>query len=135
MRNDKLDDVRSVHLFQDLGRREVEGLARALDHVVAEPGRRLIVQGARNSTLYSILRGSVGVWRDGELKAVLGPGDTFGEITMQRFGEATATVLPLQKTHLLVMSREQYRTLRGIDAAAQRVQDLVEARLGAASAA
>lgn len=128
---DKLDDLRSVTLFHELGKRELHDLARASDYAVAEAGERLIRQDSLNGTLYSIVDGSVGVWRDGELKVVLGPGDSFGEVTMQRFGRATATVVALQRTELLVMSREQYRTLRGIDVAADRVKNLMQARLAA----
>ncbi|MGH3039189.1 MAG: cyclic nucleotide-binding domain-containing protein [Gaiellaceae bacterium] len=91
----EVDALSQVPLLAGLDRAELERLAgRFKEHtfprgaVVTREGER----GARVLAFFVIAEGSASVVGDGETKAVLGPGDHFGEIGLFYDEPRTATV-------------------------------------------
>jgi diguanylate cyclase (GGDEF)-like protein len=74
-------------------------------------GEPLIEQGSRNDAMYLLLEGELGVHLDqveGDPVAVIGPGETVGEISMLDGSEASAHVVARARSRLLAISEEGF---------------------------
>ncbi len=100
----------SSGLFQPLDYKQRNDLLRCFITAQAEPQTVLVRQGDPGKGLYVILRGEVAVMRDTgaseEQLALLGPGDTFGEISLLNESPTTASVRATQPTTVLFLGRE-----------------------------
>jgi len=99
-------------LFQPLDPARRESLVELFESVVLEPGEMVVQEGQQSRRLYVVLTGAVEVSKReaGEVLrlAELGPGQLFGEISLIKDREATATVRALGKTVLLGLSRRAF---------------------------
>ena len=88
------------------------------------PGTRLTAEGAIGSEFFIIDAGHVAVQRLGVEVAVLGPGDSFGEIVMlDPRARRTATVLAADDLRVKVFNRREFGTLLSRDPAfAERIR-------------
>ena len=88
------------------------------------PGARLTAEGAAGSEFFIIDAGHVAVQRLGIEVAVLGPGDSFGEIVMlDPRARRTATVLAADDLRVKVFNRREFGTLLSRDPAfAERIR-------------
>jgi CRP/FNR family cyclic AMP-dependent transcriptional regulator len=102
-----------VPLFRSLNRGQLESLARSLvprDYVA---GEEIVTQGKGGIGLYIVVSGkteAVHTRADGT-KAVVntfGPGDFFGELAMLNDEPRTATVVALENTQCLVLTRWEF---------------------------
>ena len=127
----KIQELKRVPLFSHLGKQELETLAANMDELSWPAGVDLITQGAGNHTFYLLTEGKAEVWVGGELRREMGPGDFFGEISMQERSPATATVRTKTAVMALVMSHEQYRAVRGNPSVSEEVTRVLGQRLEA----
>jgi CRP-like cAMP-binding protein len=88
-----VDTLRQVRLFADLTDEELGRVANAFKERQFAQGETIIQQGSGAAAFFVIHSGEAAVLVDGERKAVLGPGDHFGEMALIDAGERTATVL------------------------------------------
>jgi CRP/FNR family transcriptional regulator, cyclic AMP receptor protein len=91
----EVDFLRRVPLFAGLGTPELEGLAGLLKEHTFPAGAVVTRQGERGPRVlafFVIAEGAASVAVDGEAKAVLGPGDHFGEIGLFYDEPRSATV-------------------------------------------
>lgn len=102
-----------------------------MDEVALKPGEVLIQRGRSNHSFFVLLDGQVDVRTRNRRTLRLGPGDFFGEISMETQQPATATVVASSPGRALVMSRSQYRAVRGSATVRARLVSAVSARLDA----
>lgn len=127
----KAKALKRLNVFKDCSNQDLEVLAAHMDEISFPRGAKLIHEGAPNHTFFVIDEGKVEVLVHGEHRRFLGPGDFFGEISMQERRPATATVVAVDPTVALLMSHEQYRALRGNPVVASRVDAALKERLAA----
>jgi CRP-like cAMP-binding protein len=110
-RDEKLDLLHSIPLFDRLDRRHLERLGMLTDEVDVRAGKVLIRQGELGDDLMVIVSGTVTVERDGAKINTLKPGEFFGEIALIDRGARTATVTADAPCRLLVISHRDFHAL------------------------
>lgn len=117
MADHKITALGRVPLFEHLGSRELQFIAREGDEVDVPAGKVLIREGRPGDTFYVILDGEAEVQIGGKRRRILKAGDFFGEISMIDRGLGTATVTTTRPSRLFVMSHAQFRdAIKGSDA-------------------
>lgn len=110
-RDEKLDLLHRIPLFSGFDRRRLERLGMLADEVDVPAGKVLMRQGESGADMMVVVRGSVGVERDGNRLNTLGPGDFFGEIALVDGGPRTATVTAEEPTTLLVITHRDFHSM------------------------
>jgi len=100
-------------VFGGLPKEQWEKITRAGEKQVAAPRTVIFRQGNSGDTLYIIQSGKVRVFREDSdgLEtdlAVLGVGDSFGEMGLLTGEIRAASVEAVEETHLLLLSKEQF---------------------------
>ncbi len=109
--DEKLELLRRVPLFEGLGDRELEEVARLATQMDVAGERVLMRQGEPGSEFFLIVSGSARVERDGRLINRLAAGDFAGEIALVDGGPRTATVTTDGAARLLVVAHRDFNTL------------------------
>src|ERR1044072_5531120 len=107
----RIDGLRGVPIFADLGDDELAHVAEAVRGVEGPAGGLLVQPGPAGSGMFFIADGTAVVeTRHGEIE--LGPGQFFGELALMS-EDATRTARVLAKTELrcLALDRANFRTL------------------------
>jgi CRP/FNR family transcriptional regulator, cyclic AMP receptor protein len=107
----KLDLLRSVPLFANLGKSELERLGQLADAIDMPAGRVLVREGDSASQMFVISKGRVSVDQGGRLVAELGPGDWFGEMALISEGTRNATVKTTEPSLLFVVAHREFHAL------------------------
>jgi len=110
-RRDRLDQLARVPLFSSCSQRELGRIVRAADEITVEAGRTLVEQGRAGHECYVIVSGQAEVSRDANTIAVLGVGDTIGELAVLDGGPRTATVTATTDLDLLVLRQREFAGL------------------------
>lgn len=103
--------------FLDLfSREDADAVIAEAERLVLPGGRLLFRQGDPSDALYVILTGSLGVYvdrgnEDEELLALLGPGETVGEMGVVAATPRSATVRSIRDTELLRFTRSRFDAL------------------------
>jgi CRP-like cAMP-binding protein len=92
VKTDPTESLRRVPLFAGLDRKELELLGKLIKEQPYDKGAAIVKTGADGLGLYIIKEGMVGVIRDGQRVASMGPGQFFGEISVLDGGPRTADV-------------------------------------------
>ena len=127
----------AIPLFSGLAPDLLARLATCFTTMDVPVGRTLFEEGERGDMLYLIVRGRVGVARQGpdgaELHvSVLEDGDFFGEIALLEEVRRTATVRALTPGLLLVLDRREFQDLLAEAPELRRVfEGAAQARLAA----
>jgi CRP-like cAMP-binding protein len=109
MKDKKIQAIGRVPMFHKCSSKELEFLSKQMDEVTVPAGEVLTRQGEPGHTFYVILEGEAEVTIDGQRRANLREGDFLGEISMVDRGPATATVMTVAPSRLLLMSHDQFR--------------------------
>ena len=104
----ELRALRGVPMFAPLGPAALETVARHLVQVPVAAGTTVIRQGDHGDRWYVVHAGSFQVIRDGEARAMVGPGDAFGEIALLRDVARTASVVARSDGLLWALDRDQF---------------------------
>lgn len=131
MTKSKADALASISLFQGLSRHDLEFLAANVDEVDVPAGRELISEGQTNHSFYVLAEGRVEVLIGGQHRRDMGPGDFFGEISMDARMEATATVRTTSAIHAFVVSHAQFRALEANQTVLLHLRSAIAERLEA----
>lgn len=91
-KTDKTELLARVPLFQDLSKKELSALAGAAKEVSHPAGAVLATEGEQGLGFFLIVDGTAKVTVNGRTRRKLGPGDSFGEISLLDEGPRTATV-------------------------------------------
>jgi CRP-like cAMP-binding protein len=100
-----------VPIFSGCTKRELAIIARAAKEVSHREGTVIAREGERGVGLFLILEGQCGVTIGGRTKALLGPGDFFGEVALLDGGPRTATVTALSPVRLVGVTGWVFRGL------------------------
>src|ERR671925_1059943 len=107
----KVELIRHVPLFSELGRRELNEVAGIADEIDLPAGKELTHEGGRGREFFVIIEGDATVRRGDQEVNRLGPGDFFGEIALVRDTPRTATVTAESPIRALVITDRSFRTL------------------------
>jgi CRP-like cAMP-binding protein len=110
-KNAKLELLKSVPLFADLSKRELESVATIADELDLPEGRELTREGDRGSEFIVIAEGSAEVRRRGRTINMLRSGDFLGEISVITGAPRTATVTTTSPSRVLVLTSSAFRKL------------------------
>ena len=103
MPDEMTDTIRTLWLFADLPRAELEGIAHTFDEDLFPEGQRVLRQGFRGNNFYVIVEGEAAVRVDGSDLATLGKGDFFGEVSVLLGEPPTADVVALRPLRCLTL--------------------------------
>lgn len=98
-------------LFRPLDARQRVDLMRRFVCTAVKPGTVLIAEGQPGTGLYVLVRGGVVVTKAGMVLAHLGPGDTFGEISLLNAEPTIATVTTEGPTDVLYLAKQYFELL------------------------
>lgn len=100
-----------VPLFSDLEEKELETVANAAKEIERGGGEVLAKEGDTGIGFFLILDGTARVDVGGETRGELGPGDSFGEISLLDGGPRTATVTALSDMRLLGLTAWAFKAI------------------------
>jgi CRP/FNR family transcriptional regulator, cyclic AMP receptor protein len=110
-KNAKVELIKGVPLFSELGKRELNEVASIADEIDLREGKELTVEGQPGREFFVIIEGDAVVRRrDREINR-LGAGDFFGEIALVDDRPRTATVVAETPLRALVVTDRAFRTL------------------------
>ncbi|HEU5363105.1 MAG TPA: cyclic nucleotide-binding domain-containing protein [Gaiellaceae bacterium] len=104
-----IETLREVPLFEELDESELQQLAGAMHELTYEAGAPVAIEGASGDAFFVVESGTAEVVVDGALRAVLGPGDHFGEIALMQGADRTATVRAASELRCLALSPADFR--------------------------
>lgn len=110
-RDEKLEHLGAVPLFERLGQRELQRLGQLADEIEVGVGEVLAEQGRVGHDFFIVLDGHVTVLAGDKPIAHLGRGDFFGEIALLDGRPRTATVRADGITRLLVLAHREFHSL------------------------
>jgi voltage-gated potassium channel len=110
-RDEKLDLLATVPLFARMGRKELERLGQLADEVEVGLDSLLTAQGEIGHEFFIVLDGRLMVLDGHTPKAMLGPGEFFGEIALLDGRPRTATVRAEGIARLLVVGHREFHAL------------------------
>jgi CRP-like cAMP-binding protein len=105
---DKLELLRDLPVFTACSRRELRLLARLTDLISVGAGTVLVDQGMPGHEFFTIARGHATVVRDGREVAVLGAGESFGEVALLASAPRDATVVSNTDMELVVIEERAF---------------------------
>lgn len=104
------DLLKSTHLFSGLDNKVITKIIDSSEIIKYKHGDLVVREGDEGDSLFVIISGSVNVTKvinsQEHILAVLNEGDAFGEISLLINQPRTATVLSLEKSELLKISRK-----------------------------
>lgn len=117
--------ARRMDLFQGLKPEEVAKLFAKGVTVEHHPGEAIFVKGQPGREMFVILGGKVEVRDEHRVLATLSKGDMVGEMAFVSREPRSATVMALEPTSVLVVSRETIHRLLSKDAAIQILENII----------
>ena len=122
-------ELRSIPLFESLGKRELERVSRWVDQVDVGVGRHLVDQGSLAFEFFVILEGEADVIRNGERVGHLSTGDFFGEMALVAGDRRNASVVATTPLRLGVMLGRDFKEMEDeLPHVAEQITKAVEAR-------
>jgi CRP/FNR family transcriptional regulator, cyclic AMP receptor protein len=123
--------LKSIPLFEQLPKGDLDRLARWTDEVEVPAGARLTRQEGFAHEFAIIEDGAATVYQNGEKINDLGPGDFFGEIgLLDETARRTADVVASTPMRLIVMFGRDFRQMeREMPAVAAQIRTTMEERL------
>lgn len=101
----------AVSIFRGLTREEFTCLLDIMHIVEVKKGAYILRQQDAGEDIYIMIDGSVGVYRDNELMAVLHSGDVFGELGFFFQANRSASVRAIRKSRLSWIPAQELRLL------------------------
>ena len=131
-RDDEIDVLRKVRMFQPLPLPVVEHLAAGIGRAHFDAGVDVFHQGDEGDYLYVIEHGSAEVIGDGVLIRELNEGECFGEVALLGATPRTATVRAHSELDLYTLGRAEFLlAVAGCSATGREAQHLIRERLSA----
>ena len=129
-KNAKVDLLRRVPLFANLGKRDLERLGGVADELDLGATRTLIKEGTRGREFFVLVDGEAKVTRNDRRVATMRAGDFFGEIALITDVPRTTTVTAETPVRLLVLTKRDFqRVLREQPQIQRKVLEALAKRL------
>jgi len=126
---DRVKLLASNSIFEDLNMETLTGIAERSVLIPFEAGQNIVSQGERGDRFYLIMLGKAKVLVDDSVKAVLGKGDYFGEISLLRGETRNATVQAISDGTAMALDRETFLDLvRDEPSVDRRLQNVLRVR-------
>ena len=127
---DRINILATIALFRGCSDRELAEIDSLVDDIEAEPGEVLTKEGHAGQESFIIVDGEAEVTLRGETKALLGPGEFFGEMALLDPGRPrSATVRAVTPMRLLVIDPRSLSRLMDQPVVARRVLQGIIQRL------
>ena len=110
-KNAKVELIKGVPLFSELGRKELNEVASIADEIDLPEGKQLTVEGQPGREFLVIIEGDATVRKGDHEINRLGAGDFFGEIALVKQQPRSATVTAETPIRALVITDRSFRTL------------------------
>ncbi|HEU6445165.1 MAG TPA: cyclic nucleotide-binding domain-containing protein [Gaiellaceae bacterium] len=110
-KNAKVDLIKRVPLFAELGGKELEEVASIADEIDLPEGKELTVEGQSGREFLVMIEGTASVRQGDREVNRLGAGDFFGEIALVEDRPRTATVVAETPVRTLVITDRAFRSL------------------------
>ena len=110
-RSDRIDALRVIPMFSHLSNKDLNEVAKRADEVSVEQGTVLAREGERGSECFVILRGKVGVSRNGRRITSGRWGAVIGEMALLDGMPRSATLVAEEDSVLLVIHRRDFQYL------------------------
>jgi CRP/FNR family transcriptional regulator, cyclic AMP receptor protein len=110
-KNAKVELIKGVPLFSELGKRELNEVASIADEIDLREGKELTVEGQPGREFFVIVEGDAAVRQGDREINRLTAGDFFGEIALVEDRPRTATVVAETPIRALVITDRSFRTL------------------------
>jgi CRP-like cAMP-binding protein len=127
----KVELLRGVPLFSSCSKRELSRIASLADQIEVPAGKALTREGDRGSEFFVVVEGQARVMvRDRGRVPPLGPGASFGELSLLDQGPRSATVEAETDMQLLVLNARSFSSLLAeVPSVARKVLVAMAARL------
>jgi CRP-like cAMP-binding protein len=103
--------LRSVPLFADLEKKELESIADTMRQRTFPAGETVTREGSSGVGFFVVESGTAEVTVDGQPRGTIGPGDHFGEIALLTGSERTATIVAQSELHCYGMTTWDFKPL------------------------
>jgi CRP-like cAMP-binding protein len=110
-RRSALPDLAEVPLFSACSRKDLQNIARRVEHVDAPAGKELVREGSAGAEFFVILDGTAEVSRRGRRVATLGPGSFFGDLALLDRAPRNATVTAVTPMKLAVLGQREFASM------------------------
>jgi CRP-like cAMP-binding protein len=110
-RDQFIEHLAQVPLFSALSRRELALVARRAEDVVVSAGKVLVSEGETGQQFFVIMSGQAKLTRRGRKIALLGPGDSFGELALLDRHPRNATAVAETPMELVVLGQREFAGL------------------------
>jgi CRP/FNR family transcriptional regulator, cyclic AMP receptor protein len=110
-RDQFIDHLSQVPLFSALSRRELALVARRAEDVTVPKGKVLVSEGETGQQFFVIMKGTAKLSRRGRKIALLGPGDSFGELALLDKHPRNATAVAESDMELVVIGQREFAGL------------------------
>ena len=122
--------LRGVSMLAPLPMTILEQVAGDLTEVSYSDGQPIIREGEVGDRFYILASGRTSVTSNGEARAELGPGDSFGEIALVRNVPRTASVVAIGKVEAFALDRDAFLAAVSGDLGSTRAaEDVIDHRL------
>ena len=130
-KNAKVQLLKSVPLFEECSKRDLNEIAGIADEIDLRDGKELTKQGGPGREFFVLIEGTADVKKGTRRVNKLGPGDFFGEIALVTRRPRTATVVATSPVRALVITDRSFRRLLEHQPQIQgKVMSALAARLG-----
>ena len=100
-RNEYHEHLKSVPMFANLGRHELDVIAQATTELDLKAGRVLMKEGQSAHEMFIVVSGELEVTVEGEHIATIGPGGFAGEMALLTRSQRHATVTAITEVDVL----------------------------------
>jgi CRP/FNR family cyclic AMP-dependent transcriptional regulator len=128
-------DLSEIALFHGLTSEQLSWLSEHLNRKTFPAGSNIVLIDQPGEIVYIILKGTIKIFvdkKDGTemILAILGPGDTVGELSLLDSAGRSANVVTMEKSTLLWMDRTTFwQVLRTMPAITYKLTELLSGRL------
>ncbi len=98
------DELAKVWMFSRLEREDLTRIGKCVVPRTYKKGDVIVAEGDRGVAFYMVVSGRVGMTKDGKTLGEIGPGGSFGEMSLLDGYPRSATLTALEDTECLVMT-------------------------------
>jgi protein phosphatase len=113
-RDDILAHLTKVPLFSACSKKDLATIARHSEHLTIPAGREMTTEGRVGYEFYIIVEGKAVVSRNGRKVNSLGPGDSFGELSLLDRAPRNATVTAETDIDAVILGQREFSALLDI---------------------